>query len=599
MATNVDRNPALDAANVTNQYGFNPQASTAAANAAGGKPVASTDVSNADLKASIESIGSALASGNAQQFQESIREFNLKYANDVGTLYGQNFGPGQPAPTNASTLAAGQATGGIGYIPGFTGIDASQTQSNLAQQASTAQGAAGLTGFYTAPSQSQWSPGTFLRIDPSTYDSGTYGQVQLDYVLPSGQLQRVSIPQAQAMGWNGNLGQMSTVPLAQALKLEGAAPQQLPQQTLQGLTTYSNLNAQAQNQAIAQSGVTGMYTAPATVQAPGTDLNGQTFAQLPAATQQAYYQREGSDWTAAMNAWVNESNANIRQYYQSLGLPVPNQQGTPQETLAAQQQYATQAQQLAQMFGQYYQPLTPGQTGQAGVSAPQVGQETQAAIAQRNQIAQAWANAYGYVPQFDANGNPIAATGMPTIGGAPTTLAAQNQYATLYGNAGQAPQANQTTLAAQQQAYNQQFNLTQLASQLQANPFQQAQVVGQANRILSGMPTAGFSAPSTVTGVGTAGGNTQGGVGYLQQIIDDIKNPTPNQTTADSFLDQTPTPNKLDSASFLRSTPNTQNLILQAMQTKYGIDPNDALTQIKNTLPQFNAPATLGTVRRG
>jgi hypothetical protein len=34
------------------------------------------------------------------------------------------------------------------------------------------------------------------------------------------------------------------------------------------------------------------------------------------------------------------------------------------------------------------------------------------------------------------------------------------------------------------------------------------------------------------------------------------------------------------------------------MQEKYGIDPTDALTQIKNTLPQFNAPNTVGTIRR-
>ena len=158
--------------------------------------------------------------------------------------------------------------------------------------------------------------------------------------------------------------------------------------------------------------------------------------------------------------------------------------------------------------------------------------------------------------------------------------------------------AQQQALAAQQQAYNQQFGMAQLASTLQANPFRQAQVLGQANRILAGQPSAGFQAPNTVAGVGTAGGNTQGGMVYLQQIIDDIKNPTPNQTTADQFLANTPTPNKIDSASFLRSAPSTQNIVLQAMNEKYGIDPQDALKQIQNTLPQFNAPTVVGTVRR-
>jgi hypothetical protein len=183
-----------------------------------------------------------------------------------------------------------------------------------------------------------------------------------------------------------------------------------------------------------------------------------------------------------------------------------------------------------------------------------------------------------------------------TYNGAPT-MAQYNQWATLYGQNG-APVAGQTTLAAQNQAYTQQMGAITAAAGLQANPFRQAQVLGQAGRVLQGLPTAGFSAPNTVTGVGTAGGNTQGGMGYLQQMIDDIKDPTANQTTAQSWLNATPTPNKLDSRSFLSSTPTTQNLILQSMQEKYGIDPTDSLAQIKNTLPQFNAPNTVGTVRR-
>jgi hypothetical protein len=155
------------------------------------------------------------------------------------------------------------------------------------------------------------------------------------------------------------------------------------------------------------------------------------------------------------------------------------------------------------------------------------------------------------------------------------------------------------TQAAQQQAYTQQMGAINAAAALQANPFRQAQVIGQAGRVLQGLPTAGFSAPNTVTGVGTAGGNTQGGMGYLSQLIADIQDPTPNQTTAQSWLDATPTPNKLDSVSFLRSSPTTQNLILQAQQEKYGIDPQDSLKQIQATMPQFNAPNTVGTIRRG
>ena len=216
------------------------------------------------LKAAVQQFATAVGQGNTAAAQEVIREFNLNFTNSTAQQYGQNFGVGQPAPPGTPTLAAGQATGSIGYIPGFTGTDASQTQSNIAQQATTAQAAAGLTGFYAAPAQSQYTPGTFVRLDPSTYDASSYG-TQISYVLPSGQLQRVNLPQAQAMGWNGNLSTMPTISAQQAIGLESAPPSQLPTQTLAGLSGYSNLNTAAMNQAVAQSGVTGMYSAPAQV----------------------------------------------------------------------------------------------------------------------------------------------------------------------------------------------------------------------------------------------------------------------------------------------------------------------------------------------
>jgi hypothetical protein len=197
---------------------------------------------------------------------------------------------------------------------------------------------------------------------------------------------------------------------------------------------------------------------------------------------------------------------------------------------------------------------------------------------------------YNGAPTLAAN--QIAANFLGTYQGAPT-LQAQLQAANLLGT-----YQGQQTLQAQQQYFGENLATAQLAASLQANPFRQQQVLGQAQRILAGQPAASFQAPNTVAGVGTAGGNTQGGLGYLQQIVDDIKNPTANQTTADQFLANTPTPNKIDSASFLRSAPSTQNIVLQAMQEKYGIDPNDALTQIKNTLPQFQAPTIVGQIKR-
>jgi hypothetical protein len=219
-----------------------------------------------------------------------------------------------------------------------------------------------------------------------------------------------------------------------------------------------------------------------------------------------------------------------------------------------------------------------------------------------NEQVREWDKIFGFnteqfqegVRQYNQNFGVTQAGVTGTYQGAPT-LQGLNQYANFLGTYGAGgPQ----TLQAQNQYFNQNLATASLASSLQANPFRQQQVLGQANRILAGQPAASFAAPNTVAGVGTAGGNTQGGLGYLQQIVDDIKNPTANQTTADQFLANTPTPNKIDSASFLRSAPSTQNIVLQAMQEKYGIDPNDALTQIKNTLPQFQAPTIVGQVKR-
>jgi hypothetical protein len=295
---------------------------------------------------------------------------------------------------------------------------------------------------------------------------------------------------------------------------------------------------QAYNEAVGTAGLTGYYQAPG---AAGGAGGAPTQAQYIAARSQ---QLQGMGWAAgaAAQTALSEWNQGLAQSGNVAG-------GMPASLIPAS----------------------------AGAAPGGLGTPTLAAQAQ-------WANLYGQ-------------NAAPTPG--EQTLAAQLQYANLYGGAGAAPTAGQTTLAAQQQAYAQQMGAVNAAAAMQANPFRQAQVIGQAGRILQGMPTAGFSAPNTVAGVGTAGGNTQGGMGYLSQLISDIQDPTANQTTAQSWLDATPTPNKIDSGSFLRATPTTQNLILQSMQEKFGLDPTDSLKQIQNTLPQFSAPNTTGQVRRG
>jgi len=156
-------------------------------------------------------------------------------------------------------------------------------------------------------------------------------------------------------------------------------------------------------------------------------------------------------------------------------------------------------------------------------------------------------------------------------------------------------QLGQQTLAAQQQAYAQQLGAIQTAAQLQANPFRQAQVIGQLGPLLRGQGVAGFQAP------GAAQGQTDfSGMGNLQRLIDDIRGGpgAVNSQSTQSVLDAIPTPAKINSPQFLRASPLTQNLVLQGMQEKYGLNPEDALAQIRNTLPQFQAPTTFGGVRR-
>jgi hypothetical protein len=184
-----------------------------------------------------------------------------------------------------------------------------------------------------------------------------------------------------------------------------------------------------------------------------------------------------------------------------------------------------------------------------------------------------------------------------TYGGQPT-LPAMTSYANQFGQWG-VPTAGQATLAAQQQAYAQQLGAITTAAGLQANPFRQQQVIGQLGGLFGGQGVAGFAAPNTVAGVGTAGGNTRGGMGYLQQLIDDIRDPSANTAGMNSILDATPTPTKLNSTEFLHAAPSTQSMVLQAMQEKYGLDPKDSLQQIQNTLPQaFAAPTTMGGLKR-
>jgi hypothetical protein len=364
---------------------------------------------------------------------------------------------------------------------------------------------------------------------------------------------------------------------------------------------------------LAASGLTG-YTPQTgsvspTVSSPAATNTTASGAQLAAGIQ-GLLGAAASGNKDAINEAIREFNStfgldqqkfqdSIRQFNENLAITQAGLTGTyqGQQTQQAQLQAYNEAVGAAGLTGYYVAPGTSGAAGGAlapgNLSWNQVSQQLQplAGAAYNDAAAKAaYQQALGL--------NPAAFNGGQA---APLSQAQLNAIAAAGGAPAGAVQAQPgvMTTAYQNQLYTQQMGAINAAAALQANPFRQAQVIGQAGRVLQGLPTAGFGAPNTVAGVGTAGGNTQGGMGYLQQLIDDIKDPTANQTTAQSWLDNTPTPNKLDSVSFMNSSPTTQNLILQAQQEKYGLDPTDSLAQIKNTLPQFSAPNTVGTVRRG
>ena len=462
-------------------------------------------------------------------------------------------------PPGTPTLQAGQMVGSIGYVPGYTGVDASQTMAMLAQQQQMAQGAAGMTGFYTQPVQSAYTPGTFLQIDPNTYPS-QYG-TQLDYVLPSGQLQRVSTTQARAMGWNGNLGAMNTIPYGTAAQLESAPPSNVPQQTLQGQQAYQQMNTAAQQQALAASQATGMYTAPGQILAPGTNSAGAKFSDLDPATQQAYYYAHGGDWQSAMNAWVADSNAAMQQAYAGQGgqgqAPSITTAGTPTETMAAQNQYFNQAQQLATMYGQYYTPQTPGGAVTPGTNAPTPGQATLPYQQFQQQSAMQYLQLLSQLQGPADYGQYLKVLGSTPAGISGLVGAAAGNYVAGGGSSGTSPQAQ--TLS----------NLVGAATGYAGSGY--------------GTGTAGQTQQGTTTGATQQQGGTasQGGMNYQDFMAQSQGLPPPSQIAPQSFNNMLP----------------SQQQTLGSMYSNLGYNVNDVNAMYKLSLPKYAAGSAAGQTR--
>jgi hypothetical protein len=484
----------------------------------------------------------------------------------LGSAYGYsmggnpyNFGSMNLPPAGTPLQSTMNTLGSGGAIPGQTGFNTGTTANYQQQLAQQAQAAAGLTGFYNAPKTSAYSPGTFVRIDPSTYDP-KYG-TQLDYVLPSGQLQRVTTTQASQMGWNGNLDDLSTLPFGQASMLESAPPQYLPQQTLQGQQAYQAMNTQAQQAALSASQATGMYAAPAAITAPGTNLGGGKFSDLDQATQQAYFYSNGGDWQAAMNKWVADSNAAMQQATVNAGgtwnpgqAGQPGGPATPQETMAAQQQYFNQAQNLAQTYGQYYAPSAPGQAAQPGVNAPQAGQTTQSYQQFQQQAAQSYLGLLSQLQGPQDYGKYLNVLGSTPSGIQGLVGAAAGNYVPGGGVTGVAPQAQ--TLQ---------------------------NLVGAATGYAGG--GAGANAATTgqtqQQGTGTGGTASPGGQNYQDFLA-----------TAQGL----PPPSQIAPQSFNAMAPSAQQM-LGGMYSSLGWAPGDINKLYTQSLPKYAAGSSAGSFR--
>jgi hypothetical protein len=407
-------NPFQDASAYNNQYVTSQTA------------LAQQQAQQAYWQASQQQQSDQMAFQQAQQAFTNAMSLGSAYGYAPGGNWYQTGAGGASIPPAGTPLQSTMNTlGYAGGIPGVTGFNTGQTLTAQQQYAAQAAQAAGITGIYNQPTQSQYSPGTFVQIQADQLPQGQ-GQ-QLAFVTPSGQIQRVTGQQAQQMGYTG---QAASIPYAQFMALSQAAPQALPQQTLASQQAYASMNAQAQQSALAASQATGMYQAPTQNLGPGYANNGSSFYQQPQSTQQQYL-NVYHDANTAMQAWVNDVNTSLP----ASAAP------SAQETMAAQQQYFNQAQQYAQTYGQYYTPSAPGQAAQPGVNAPQAGQTTQSYQQFQQQAAQSYLQLLSQLQGPADYGQYLKVLGSTPQGLQGLVGAAAGNYIPGGGTTGQAPQA--------------------------------------------------------------------------------------------------------------------------------------------------------------
>ena len=303
----------------------------------------------------------------------------------------------------------------------------------------------------------------------------------------------------------------------------------------------------------------------------------------------AQYNRASDQLTAA-NAWGENLNTRAGEGSPTVGLPDPN---AALNAVGSSQQLGGQIDALLKAIAEGNAKAFTEAVRQFDLTHGLDVQKFQDTVRQFNEnlaIAQGGVTGvYQGAPTLAARLQQANLYGTETPGAGAETLASQLQRAQQLGT-----YQGQQTLAAQNQYFGQGLNAINAAAALQANPFRQAEVMGQVGALLGGRPVAGFQAP-------TATNQTDfSGLGNMQRMIDDIRagSTGSNSVNPESVLAAIPTPNKVDSRAFMNMAPEQQSLILSGIQQKYGLSPENATAQIKATLPAFAAPSTWGRVVR-
>ena len=307
--------------------------------------------------------------------------------------------------------------------------------------------------------------------------------------------------------------------------------------------------------------------------------------------------------------------------------------GPAQMTQAAQQQQYAQAAQSAGITGFFNDPTQTlnayNQRGQSigGQTFDQLPGDQQQYWLQYNQndrtrAAQAWAQ--GTNQALVNAGTPIPGQNAPTLQmqalygqyGAPTagqqTLAAQNQYAQLYGGAGAPPTAGQTTMAYQQQQYNQWLQATQearaqwTAQQNAAQSYMQmmANLRGPADwaqyqKVLGATPQGTQDLVRAAAGQYIPGGGATTGVQPEAASMNSLYNQLTGAQTSgqpsggqelQNMQNTLVAPNQMAPQTWNALQPSQQQMLLGVWESQ-GYNKDDAANLFKQSLPKYATSA--------